>query len=234
MFSWLRIAYFPTSVFLIIDVFPPLLEKESSVLSPHSLEPTLSVSTHPSPWLVRKVQIFGHSISQQPRNIRFCCYLATSRFRLLSYVVVVGWCVIIGWTLNCTTKPGNHQVMQSLHKVIRFEFPERSQRACLTNQPVAAKIRAYLITCSVVSAFSIPPRTHLCSSRWGAEYWKGRFGLWGESVARFAYLEMTGGAVLIRKTEIEETQFQYIFQSRIPQTLRWSQLFTAKILSEKS
>ena len=41
------------------------------------------------------------------------------------------------------------------------------------------------------------------------------FGLWWRSCSIF-YLEVTGGAVLIRKTVVEETQFQYTFWSRIP------------------
>ena len=47
-FSWWekrpRIATFPTSVFLIIDIFPLLLEKEWSNFFPQSLEPALSLS----------------------------------------------------------------------------------------------------------------------------------------------------------------------------------------------
>ena len=37
-----------------------------------------------------------------------------------------------------------------------------------------------------------------------------------EKVARFFYLEVMGEAVLIGKKEVEETQFQSTFQSRIP------------------
>ena len=41
------------------------------------------------------------------------------------------------------------------------------------------------------------------------------FGLWWRGCSIF-YLEVTGGAVLIRKTVVEKTQFQSTFRSRIP------------------
>ena len=43
--------------------------------------------------------------------------------------------------------------------------------------------------------------------------WIG-FGLWWRSCS-ILYLELTGRAVLIRKTKVEETQFQFTFRSRI-------------------
>ena len=41
------------------------------------------------------------------------------------------------------------------------------------------------------------------------------FGLWWRSCSIF-YLEVSGGAVLIRKIVVEGTQFQSKFRSRIP------------------
>ena len=49
----------------------------------------------------------------------------------------------------------------------------------------------------------------------GSQYWKGRVRTLVEKSCSIFYVEVTGGAVLIRKTVVEETQFQSTFRSRI-------------------
>ena len=76
MGKWLRIACFPTSVFLIINVFPLLLEKRIEQLLHQSFEPTLSprsgFSHHdvPTDWIssggINKNKYYWISIDEHP------------------------------------------------------------------------------------------------------------------------------------------------------------------------